>query len=93
MSASRPELASQGGGKGILIGYDKTFTLSTLQQDTVCYALDQQGGKSNCGVMENIMPTILSDSHGTPRAVCYSVENPKLQAFDARGNQSSCGGA
>ena len=37
----------------------------------VCYGIDQQGGKSNCGYLENVMPTICSDSHGTPHAVCY----------------------
>ena len=41
-----------------------------------CYGIDQQGGKSNCGYFENVMPTLCSDSHGTPHAVCY----------DARGN-------
>ena len=29
-----------GGGKGILIGENKTFTLSTLQQDVICYSPD-----------------------------------------------------
>lgn len=39
----------------------------------VCYGLDQQGGKSNCGYAEEVMPTLCSDSHGTPHAVCYGV--------------------
>lgn len=40
----------------------------------ICYAIDQQGGKSNAGYAEDVMMTILSDSHGTPHGVCYSIE-------------------
>ena len=38
----------------------------------VCYGLDQQGGKGGANYTEDVAPTILSDSHGTPHAVCYS---------------------
>jgi site-specific DNA-cytosine methylase len=37
--------------------------------------IDQQGGKGGCNFAKNVMPTICSDSHGTPHAVCYSIEN------------------
>ena len=50
------------------------YTLNTIEQHSVCYGIDQQGGKSNCGYAENVMPTLCSDSHGTPHAVCYSVD-------------------
>jgi len=44
------------------------------EPQSVCYVIgiDQQGGKSNCGYGENVMPTLCSDSHGTPHAVCYA---------------------
>lgn len=50
------------------------YTLNTIEQHSVCYGIDQQGGKSKCGYAENVMPTLCSDSHGTPHAVCYSVD-------------------
>jgi DNA (cytosine-5)-methyltransferase 1 len=37
----------------------------------VCYGIDQQGGKSGANYTQDVSPTILSDSHGTPHAVCY----------------------
>ena len=49
------------------------FTLNTIEQHAVCYGIDQQGGKSNCGCAENVMPTLCSDSHGTPHAVCFQL--------------------
>jgi len=39
-------------------------------------AIDQQGGKGGANYAVDVMPTLCSDSHGTPHAVCY----------DARGN-------
>ena len=41
----------------------------------VCYALDQQGGKGGANYLKDICPTILSDSHGTPHAVCYGISS------------------
>ena len=43
---------------------------STAHPPAVCYGLDQQGGKSGANYSEDIAPPILSDSHGTPHAVC-----------------------
>lgn len=40
-----------------------------------CYGLDQQGGKGGANWLKNICPTILSDSHGTPHAVCYAIDH------------------
>ena len=36
-------------------------------------AIDQQGGKGGANYAENVMPTICSDSHGTPHAVAYGI--------------------
>ena len=46
----------------------------------VCYAIDQQGGKGGANWLNEICPTILSNSHGMPHAVCYAT------VYDARGN-------
>ena len=35
------------------------------------YAIDQQGGKGGANYAEDVMPTLCSDSHGTPHAVAY----------------------
>lgn len=40
----------------------------------VVYAIDQQGGKGGANYAENVMPTLCSDSHGTPRAVAYGFD-------------------
>ena len=39
----------------------------------VCYGIDQQGGKGNVGFAKDVSPTMASDSHGTPHAVCYGI--------------------
>lgn len=41
------------------------------QAHGICYSIDQQGGKSMAGYAEDVSPTLLSDSHGTPHAVCF----------------------
>lgn len=38
------------------------------------YALDQQGGKGGANYAVDVMPTICSDSHGTPHAVVYALD-------------------
>ena len=43
--------------------------------DIVAYALDQQGGKGGANYAENVMPTLCSDSHGTPHAVAYGISS------------------
>ena len=63
-----------GGGKGILI-QDKHVGCMTSQniQSVFAYGIDQQGGKGNANYTEDVAPTILSDSHGTPHGVAYGV--------------------
>ena len=61
--------------------YDAEGCFATLRANSnggqnrqgVVYAIDQQGGKGNCGYAENVMMTLCSDSHGTPHAVAYGV--------------------
>lgn len=38
-----------------------------------CFGIDQQGGKGGANFTTDVAPTILSDSHGTPHAVCYGI--------------------
>lgn len=47
---------------------------SGLMRDGIVYAIDQQGGKGSANFSKDVMPTILSDSHGTPHGVVYGVE-------------------
>ena len=59
----------------------------------VCYGIDQQGGKGGANYTVNVAPTILSDSHGTPHAVCYGIgaygsnawqsDNPNSGVYEA----------
>ena len=46
-------------------------TLNTQDRHAICYGIDQQGGKGNASYQTNVMPTLCSDSHGTPHAVCF----------------------
>ena len=57
---------------------DKSSTLGvncgmSTGRNGVVYALDQQGGKGGANYAENVMPTLCSDSHGTPHAVAYPI--------------------
>ena len=54
-------------------------------QMAVAYAIDQQGGKGGANYAENVMPTLCSDSHGTPHAVAYPV--PGVLLDDQGGQQ------
>ena len=67
---------------------DKCGTLRATMGDNqfaVAYAIDQQGGKGGANYAENVMPTLCSDSHGTPHAVCY----PNMVLDDQGGSQIS----
>jgi DNA (cytosine-5)-methyltransferase 1 len=53
---------------------DTSYTLNTIDRPAVVYAIDQQGGKGGANYAENIMPTLCSDSHGTPHGVAYGLD-------------------
>ena len=59
-------------GKGWKEG--ASYTLNTIDRPAVVFALDQQGGKGGANYSENVMPTLCSDSHGTPHGVAYSID-------------------
>ena len=59
------------GGKGILIQDEHVGSMTSQNvQSVFAYGIDQQGGKGNANYTEDVAPTILSDSHGTPHGVC-----------------------
>lgn len=62
-----------GKGNGLGVGNpdDPMNTLTSGDHHAVCYGIDQQGGKSGANYSVNVMPTLCSDSHGTPHAVSY----------------------
>ena len=41
--------------------------------EATVYGIDQQGGKGTAAYSEDVAPTMASDSHGTPHAVCYGM--------------------
>lgn len=44
--------------------------------ECVAYAIDQQGGKGGANYAIEVIPTMCSDSHGTPHAVAYPIYIP-----------------
>lgn len=60
------------------------------QAHGICYAIDQQGGKSNCGYAENVMMTLCSDSHETPHALCYAIEGNVVDRTSAKNGKGWC---
>jgi DNA (cytosine-5)-methyltransferase 1 len=59
------------------------------------FAIDQQGGKGGANYAENVMPTLCSDSHGTPHACAYGVVskgNGEAWAIEEKHMALSCGG-
>ena len=63
-----------GGGKGILIQDEHVGSMTSQNvQSVFAYGIDQQGGKGNANYTEDVAPTILSDSHGTPHGVAYGI--------------------
>ena len=64
-----------GGGKGILIQDEHVGSMTSQNvQSVFAYGIDQQGGKGNANYTEDVSPTILSDSHGTPHGVAYATQ-------------------
>ena len=60
---------------------DKTVTLRAGAEHNYApvfqpvIGIDQQGGKGGANYSVDVAPPLLSDSHGTPHAVAYSIEN------------------
>lgn len=60
----------------------------TIRRRTVkTFGIDQQGGKGGANYTEDVAPTICSDSHGTPHAVCKVTRTPIVLNFQgSKGN-------
>jgi len=54
------------------------------------YAIDQQGGKGSANYAENVMPTLCSDSHGTPHAVAFSFDSLASNSMKSSNPHSGC---
>ena len=78
--------ASRDVGELFLEESSKTLSNGTCpghHNGVVSYGIDQQGGKGGANYAEDVCPPILSDSHGTPHAVCYGIS-----AFDSNAMKS-----
>ena len=51
------------------------------------FGIDQQGGKGGANYSVDVSPPILSDSHGTPHAVCYGIQGSMIGRADENGPQ------
>ena len=59
----------------------------TIRRVEKAYGIDQQGGKGGANYTEDVAPTICSDSHGTPHAVCKVTRTPIVLNFKgSKGN-------
>ena len=91
MIATRHKQLGRGTGFGVGEVGDTQFTISAGHEHAVCYALDQQGGKGGANYAENVCPSILSDSHGTPHAVAYTLKIRSGCAVDSAGKAAGKG--
>ena len=57
---------------------------------TPVIAIDQQGGKGGANYAVDVMPTICSDSHGTPHAVAYSFDALSSNSMKSNNPHSGC---
>lgn len=55
-----------------MIGYDKTFTLSTMQQDTVCYSVENHPNDSRVKIRDDGTVQTLSARCGTGGAIPHA---------------------
>lgn len=73
------------GGEG---GNQKPVVLE-VGQESKTFGIDQQGGKGNASYTEDVAPTILSDSHGTPHGVAYGICSYESNAFKSSNPHSA----
>jgi DNA (cytosine-5)-methyltransferase 1 len=90
MIATRHKQLGRGTGFGLGEVGDAQFTISAGHEHAVCYAIDQQGGKGGANYAENVMPTLCSDSHGTPHAVAYSFDSLASNSMKSSNPHSGC---
>ena len=86
-SQGLPGYPSQSREKGQGTSRDSSDSIgrtSERENECVIYAIDQQGGKGMANYTLDVMPTLCSDSHGTPHAVAmpYTLQIRKCIAFE-----------
>ena len=84
---------NQGKNAQFDIGINENGTAQSLVAKgpgAVCYGIDQQGGKGGANYSVDVMPTICSDSHGTPHAVCYSFDPLSSNSMKSSNPHSGC---
>ena len=98
-SASSNELDALGGGKGLLIQNDQTGTLSTVQNQSVCYGICSfesncmKSDNPNSGIYEADTSRTLDNNGGNPAcnqggiAVVYALQGSMIGRDDANGPQ------
>ena len=71
-----------GGSKGILCGYDHSFTLATNFNDAICYEKPSSGNvyvmserQISMMVTEDVSNTIAATDFKGSQVVCYEVDN------------------
>lgn len=87
------------GAKAKGIGWSETIapTIKSVMSGgntvpDVVYALDNQGGKGAANYAENVMPTLCSDSHGTPHGVSYEIEGNTVDRVSNKNGKGWCEG-
>jgi hypothetical protein len=68
-------------------GNNRPFIVKICDVKVKAFGIDQQGGKGGANYTEDVAPTICSDSHGTPHAVCRIYKSPIVLNFQgSKGN-------
>lgn len=75
------------GGKGILIGYDATFTLATENCDHICYEEPVTKSETGGGTQERRCGAFMGGQGPKARTIAYSEKiSPSLKSAPSGGN-------
>lgn len=77
-------------GQGFTTDAESGIGTADCERERVI-AIDQQGGKGRANYAENVMPTLCSDSHGTPHAVAYTLKIRSGVDVDSAGKAAGKG--
>lgn len=81
------ERAGKPGGKGILIGYDATFTLATENCDHICYEEPSPVTENGGGTQERRCGAFMGGQGPKARTIAYSETiSPSLKSAPSGGN-------
>lgn len=77
-------------GQGITENAERCSGADDRAGDGEVIAIDQQGGKGGANYAIDVMPTMCSDSHGTPHAVAYSFDSLASNSMKSANPHSGC---